>query len=298
MTIEAFRREALSAAPPEPGYRRIEVRPLTGALGAEIVGADLTRPLDDDMREEILAAFDRHLVVYFKGQGAMTPEQHIAFASIFGPLQRIPHINSIEGWPDVQIVRRMPEEKTLYIGEGFHADSTFLATPPTTVTMRAVEVPPYGGDTAFQNMYLAYETLSPGMQALLSGLKGVHSASKVFGKNADQSRFTMRRDLDTEEGDREVVHPLVRTHPRTGRKSLFINRTYLIRIDGLTEAESQPILDYLRAHAAHIAFGCRVRWENGMVLVWDNRCTHHSAIGDYNAYRYLERVTTGGEVPV
>jgi taurine dioxygenase len=297
MNMEAFRRDALEAAPGEHRYDRIQVEPLTGALGAEIKGVDLSRPLDDGTREEILAAFDRHLVIYFHGQEAMTPEQHIAFAKIFGPLQLIPHIMSIEGYPDVQIVRRQPEEKTLYIGEGFHADSTFLETPPTTVTMRAIDVPPYGGDTAFQNMYLAYETLSPGMQQLLSGLKGVHSAAKVFGSKADQSRFTMRA-MSPEEGDREVIHPLVRTHPRTGRKSLFINRTYLIRIDGLTEAESQPIIDYLRGHAAHIAFGCRVRWKNGMLLVWDNRCTHHSAIGDYNTYRYLERVTTGGEVPV
>ncbi len=297
MTFEAFRREALQAGAPEPAYRRIEVKPLTGALGAEIHGADLTRPLDDELREEILTAFYRHLVVYFPDQAGLTPEQHIEFAKIFGPLQRIPHINSIDGYPDVQIVRRMPEEKTLYIGEGFHSDSSYMDTPPTTVTMRAVQVPEYGGDTAFANMYLAFETLSPGMQALLSGMRGVHSAAKIFGSKADQSRFTMKT-MSPEEGDREVIHPLVRTHPATGRKSLFINRTYLIRIDGLTEAESQPILDYLRAHAAHIAFTCRVRWKNDMVLVWDNRCTHHSAIGDYNTYRYLERVTTGGEVPV
>lgn len=297
MSLEAFRRDALGALPPPPQYKHITVKPLTGALGAEIQGADLTRALDPEIQAEIVDAFYRHLVVYFPDQTGLTPEQHIAFASLFGPLQRIPHINSIEGYPDVQIVRRMPEEKTLYIGEGFHADSTFLPTPPTTVTMRAVEVPEYGGDTAFANMYLAYETLSPGMQALLSGLKGVHSAAKVFGKAADQSRFTMKV-MDPEEGDREVVHPLVRTHPGSGRKSLFINRTYLIRIDGMTEQESQPILDYLRAHAAHIAFTCRVRWKKDMVLIWDNRCTHHSAIGDYNTYRYLERVTTGGEVPV
>ena len=298
MTLETFRREALkAAATTAPTYNRIEVAPLTGAIGAEIRGVDLTRPLEDETRAEVMAAFHRHLVVWFKGQTGLTPEQHIDFARLFGPLQLIPHIRSIEGYPDVQIVRRMPEEKTLYIGEGFHADSTFLPTPPTTVTMRAVEVPPYGGDTAFQNMYIAYESLSPGMQVMLSGLKGVHSAAKVFGSKADQSRFTMKT-MDPAEGDREVIHPLVRTHPATGRKSLFINRTYLIRIDGLTEAESQPILDYLRVHSAQPAFGCRVKWENDMVLIWDNRCTHHSAIGDYNAYRYLERVTTGGEVPV
>jgi taurine dioxygenase len=298
MTVEpALRREALKTAPPEPEYRRIGVKPLTGALGAEITGVDLTRPLEPQVRDEILAAFHRHLVVYFHGQAGMTPEQHMEFARIFGPLQRIPHINSIDGYPEVQIVRRLPEETTLYIGEGFHTDSSYMPTPPTTVTMRAVEVPEVGGDTAFANMYLAYETLSPGMQALLSGLKGVHSAKRIFGSKADQGRFTMKA-MSPEEGDREVVHPLVRTHPATGRKSLYINQAYFIRIDGLTEAESQPIVDYLRAHAAHIAFTCRVRWRNDMVLVWDNRCTLHSAVGDYNAYRYLERVTTGGEVPV
>ena len=268
MSLETFRREALKGAAGDYPYRRITVHPLTGAIGAEIRGADLSAPIDEELREEILAAFDRHLVVYFHGQAGMSREQHIAFARMFGPLQLIPHIRSVEGYPDVQIVRREPEEKTLYIGEGFHADSTFLPTPPTTVTMRAVDVPEVGGDTAFQNMYLAFETLSPGMQQLLSGMRGVHSAAKVFGSKADQSRYSMRT-MSPEEGDREVVHPLVPTHPRTGRKSLFINRTYLLRIDGLTEAESQPIIDFLRGHAAHVAFGCRVRWSNGMVLRWE-----------------------------
>jgi alpha-ketoglutarate-dependent taurine dioxygenase len=284
-------------AQPSAGYRLISVRAATGALGAEIDGVDLTRALSAPLCEEILRAFREHLVIWFQNQD-LSASQHIGFAQLFGPLQRIPHLFSVEGHPELQIVRRLPEETSALIGESWHSDSTYLATPPSAVVMRAVEVPDHGGDTAFANLYLAYETLSPGMQQLLCGMKSVHSARRLFGSGANQERFAMR-SMPTAEGDREVAHPLVRTHPISGRKALFVNSTYTQRIAELTQEESRPLLEFLYAHAARIEFTCRVRWRRNMLLVWDNRCTHHRAIADYQGqYRYMQRVTTGGEVPV
>jgi alpha-ketoglutarate-dependent taurine dioxygenase len=279
-------------------YRILKVEPLTGALGAEIHGVDLSQPLSAPVRGEVLQALYDHLVIYFHEQEGLTRERHIEFARTFGPLQKIPHIFSVDGYPDVQIVRREPGESRRYVGEGFHADSTFMPTPPTTVTMHCIEAPEVGGDTAFANLQLAYDTLSEGMQKLVGGLRAVHSAARLFGSQARDPSKVMMKQMEPADGDAEVTHPIVRTHPGSGRKSLFVHAAYTQRIDGLTREESAPLLQFLYQHCARIEFTCRVRWRKHMVLVWDNRCTHHSAIGDYDALRYLERVTTGGEVPL
>jgi taurine dioxygenase len=279
-------------------YNILKVQPLTGALGAELSGVELAQPLSAAAREEIKRALYDHLVIYFRDQPGFTRERHLDFARMFGPLQRIPHIFSVEGYPDVQIVRREPGESRRYVGEGFHADSTFMKTPPTTVTMHCIEAPEVGGDTAFANLQLAYETLSPAMQKLIGNLRAVHSAARLFGSQAADTKNVMMKDMQTAEGDAEVTHPVVRTHPGSGRKGLFVHAAYTQRLEGFTEEESRPLLQFLYAHASRLEYTCRVRWSKNMVLVWDNRCTHHSAIGDYDALRYIERVTTGGEVPV
>jgi taurine dioxygenase len=279
-------------------YKIVQVRPLTGALGAELSGVDLARPLTPEAREEIKRALYDHLVIYFRDQRGFTRERHLELAQMFGPLQKIPHIFSVDGYPDVQIVRREPGESRRYVGEGFHADSTVMKTPPTTVTMHCIEAPEVGGDTAFANLQLAYETLSPAMQKLIGNLRAVHSAARLFGSQAEDRRNVMMKDMQVAEGDAEVTHPVVRTHPGSGRKGLFVHAAYTQRLEGFTEEESRPILQFLYSHASRLEYTCRVRWSKHMVLVWDNRCTHHSAIGDYDALRYIERVTTGGEVPV
>jgi taurine dioxygenase len=279
-------------------YKILRVQPLTGALGAELSGVELAKPLTAAAGEEIKRALYDHLVIYFRDQPCFTRERHLEFAQMFGPLQKIPHIFSVEGYPDVQIVRREPGESRRYVGEGFHADSTFLETPPTTVTMHCIEAPEVGGDTAFANLQLAYETLSPAMQKLIGNLRAVHSAARLFGSQAADTKNVMMKDMQTAEGDAEVTHPVVRTHPGSGRKGLFVHAAYTQRLEGFTEEESRPILQFLYAHASRLEYTCRVRWSKNMVLVWDNRCTYHSAVGDYDALRYIERVTTGGEVPV
>lgn len=278
-------------------YALLKIRPLTGALGAEISGVDLAKPLSEAAREEIKRALYDHLVIYFCDQPGFTRERHLEFAGMFGPLQKIPHIFSVDGYPDVQMVRREPGESRRYVGEGFHIDSTFMRTPPTTVTMHCIEAPEVGGDTAFANLQLAYETLSPPMKAFLDGQRAVHSAARLFGSKARDPGNVMMKDMAIEEGDAEITHPVVRTHPGSGRKGLFVHAAYTQRLAGFEEEESRAILQFLYGHASRLEYTCRVRWRPDMVLVWDNRCTYHSAIGDYDALRYIERVTTGGEIP-
>jgi alpha-ketoglutarate-dependent taurine dioxygenase len=278
-------------------YEILQIRPLTGALGAEIGGIDLSQPLTATARDEITRALNDHLVIYFYDQVGFSRERHLEFARMFGPLQKIPHIFSVDGYPDVQMVRREPGESRRYVGEGFHIDSTFLQTPPTTVTMHCLEAPEVGGDTAFANLQLAYETLSPAMQKFVGTLRAVHSAARLFGSKARDPGNVMMKDMAVEEGDIQVVHPVVRTHPGSGRKGLFVHAAYTQRLEGFEEDESRAILQFLYNHASRIEYTCRVRWHKNMVLVWDNRCTYHSAIGDYDALRYIERVTTGGEIP-
>ena len=279
-------------------YQILEIRPLTGALGAELTGVDLSQPLTEEACAEIKRALYDHLVIYFHEQAGFTRERHLEFARMFGPLQKIPHIFSVEGYPDVQMVRREPGESRRYVGEGFHIDSTFMPTPPTTVTMHCLEAPEVGGDTAFANLQLAYDTLSPAMKKFVDGLRAVHSAARLFGSQARDPGNVMMKDMAVAEGDAEVTHPVVRTHPGSGRKGLFVHAAYTQRLVGFEAEESQAILQFLYHHASRMEYTCRVRWRPGMVLVWDNRCAYHSAIGDYDALRYMERVTTGGEVPV
>ena len=262
-----------------PTYQRLTVAPLTGALGAEIGGVDLAKPIDAATHAEILAAFHEHQVIYFPDQ-KLSHEQHLAFCRLFGDtIIRLPQVHCLDECPDLQIVRREATETDTYVvGENWHADSTFLDRPPLGIVMRAIEVPDHGGDTAFASMYRAYEALSPRMQALLGGLKAVHSGTWVFG-SASKKRYS-NPDVDLAVGDREIVHPVVRTHPATGRKSLFINKVYVRRFEGMTEDESRPILQFLYDHIARPEFGCRVRWRNDQILIWDNRCTMHRAIAD------------------
>ena len=282
----------------EAPHRPLTVTRLTGALGAEIRGVDLAN-LDDATFAEIKALFLEHLVIYFPDQ-RLTPEEHLAFSARFGPHQPLPQIRVDETFADLQIVKREASAQELYVtGENWHADSTFMETPPLGVVMRAVDVPDVGGDTLFANMYQAYETLSPKLQQILENLHAVHTGSHIFGSKAPRlDRYDVPKDVDLDAADKETIHPVVRTHPETGRKCLFIQKTYIRRFDGMTEAESKPLLDYLIEHATHPRFQCRVRWHDGHVLIWDNRCTLHRALNDYyGKSRFLVRTTIAGDRP-
>jgi alpha-ketoglutarate-dependent taurine dioxygenase len=283
-------------------YRHIEVRPLTGVLGADIVGVDLREPLADEVWAEIRDAFADHQVILFPDQ-KLSHEQHTAFARGLGEVIRLPQLHSVEDHPDVQIIRRLATDTGRVVGENWHADSTYLDEPPRAVVMRAVDVPSYGGDTGFLSMYAAYEALSPGFKALIAPLNVVHSATRIFGSAylAQGRRFNAsgaKTEMDVELGDREVAHPLVCTHEVSGRKFLYVNKTYSQRIEGLTNEESAPILAFLYEHCARFDFTCRARWRNDQILVWDNRCTMHRAIPDYTGqHRFMTRVTIAGKRP-
>lgn len=292
-----------SAAATAPTYRHIRVEPLTGVLGAEIHGVDLREPLPPAVAQEVLAAFERHAVIVLPGQD-ISHDAHRAFAALFGPVGRVPQLHHVDGYPDVQVIRRGANDTGRVVGENWHADSTFLDEPPAAVVMRAVQVPPHGGDTGFLSTYAAYDALSPAFRAMIDRLDVVHSGTRIFGSlyRAQNRRYdatSTRLDLDVEAGDREVVHPLVCRHPRTGRRHLFVNRTYAQRFDGMTPEESAPILAFLYEQCARFELSCRVRWRANDVLVWDNRSTMHKAVPDYAGHdRLMTRVTIDGQRPV
>lgn len=285
---------------PEPiaaqEFRHLDLRPLSGTIGAEVFGVDLNH-LSAEQEAEIRTAFAQYLVLAFRRQDALTPENHIAFTELFGTMQPIAHLDHIDGYPQIQPIHRDAGDRKRVTGELFHNDSTYLPTPPIAIAMRAITLPPAGGDTAFANMQLAFDMLSPTMQELLLGLRVVHSAKRLFGSGADQSQVHMKT-MNPAEGDQELTHPLVITHPVSRRKCVFVNPAYSIRIEGLHASESDAILAFLYAHCSQIALTARVRWEPGTLVLWDNWGAHHSAIGDYEGHqRTLHRVSVGGFAP-
>ena len=276
---------------------RLEVQPIAGALGAEIHGVDLATDLDNGTIAEIRQALLDHCVVFFRDQ-SLDAQQQKRFARRFGELFVHPNYVGLQADPEIVEIRREPGD-TRVVGEDWHTDTTMVADPPMGAILYAIEAPPYGGDTLFANQYLAYETLSDGMKRLVANLRAVHSDRKVAGpqSNANRGRSTKARDDDTW---RETinVHPVVRTHPETGRKLLFVNAAYTVGFEGLTEAESQPLLDYLLAHGHRPEFTCRFRWAKGSISFWDNRCVKHLAINDSGPYRrHMRRVQISGDRP-
>jgi taurine dioxygenase len=284
------------------GPTRIEVRPMAGALGADIDGVDLSRPLDDGGFAAIERALHEHLVIFFHGQ-MLTPEQHLALTRRFGPISRSPYIKHMDEYPDIiAVLKEADERKISTFGNAWHSDFSFLEEPPMGSVLYAREVPSHGGDTLFANMYAAYEALSPGLRGVLDGLRAIHTG-KPYGIGGLPQDLAVSRSISMErnnpEADRETAHPVVRVHPATGRKALFVNSIYTTRFDGMTAAESRPLLTFLYAHATQPEFTCRLRWRQGDLAVWDNRCTMHYAINDYDGQRRLmHRTTIKGERPV
>lgn len=285
-----------------PTQATVRIERMTGALGARVFGVDLRQPLDEAQREAILKAFDQHLLLTFPEQEALWPEQHMAFSETFGPHQDLPHIPLVDGYPRLQkVFAETTHVKGQVAGQNWHSDSSFLPAPPLGVAMRAVELPEFGGDTSFVNVCLVYEALSPGLQKMLDGMRAVHSATRLFGAASRERevQVNMRDNIQQGVGDREQTHPVVRTHPRTGRKGLFINRVYAQRFEGWTAEESAPLLQYLYGLLDRPEFGIRIGWHLNMMLLWDNRFTQHRAIFDYAGQRrLLVRTTIQGETPV
>jgi taurine dioxygenase len=268
----------------------IEIQPIAGALGAEVAGVDVAEDLDEAVVGEIRQALLDYGVIFFRDQ-KLDAVRHKAFTRRFGEIFIHPNYKGVSVDPEIVDIRREPGDKKI-VGEDWHTDTTMVAEPPLGAILYAIEVPPYGGDTLFANQYLAYESLSDGLKRTLGSLRAVHSDRMVAGPQAGmnaQRSTKVREDADW----RETIslHPVVRTHPETGRKLLFVNRSYTVGFEGWTEAESKPLLDYLLEQGHRPEFTCRFRWATGSIAFWDNRCTKHLAIHDAGPFRRIMRRT-------
>lgn len=272
-----------------------EVKPVAGALGAEISGVDLSRNLADETIAQIRQALLDHLVIFFRDQD-ITPDQHLAFAKRFGETVEYPLVKGLEELPEIIPIVKLEHEKVNF-GGLWHSDTTYLDEPPMGSILLARELPPYGGDTIFANMYLAYDTLSEGMKKLLKPLRGVSVSNlpKVLATRQERIRTAAKMEPETV---LTATHPVIRTHPETGRKLLYVNGAHTIRFEGMSDKESAPLLKYLFEHQTLPEFTCRFRWEPGSIAFWDNRCTQHNPVNDYHGHkRVMHRITLAGDRP-
>ena len=276
-------------------YSYFEVKPLSGAVGAVLSGIDISEELSADAIAEIRQAWLEHLVIFFRDQ-QLSDERLMAFGRRFGDLYLHPNLAKKGPNPEVIHVVKEPDA-TRVVGAEWHTDTAHVECPPMGAILHALEVPPRGGDTLFANQYLAYEALSDGLKAALDGMKAVHNDSRVAGPNANKGRSTQTRD-DEEWTPTENAHPVIRTHPETGRKALFVNVASAHKFEGMRRAESAALLQYLFKHATRPEFTCRFNWEPGSVAFWDNRCLKHIAVNDYQGHRRdMRRVQLVGDKP-
>jgi taurine dioxygenase len=285
----------------EGAWRTISVTPQPTGFGAEITGLDLTKPLPAPVLAEVKAAWARHGVASFRDK-PLRFDQVEAFTISMGGFGKDPFIKPMAGHPNVLELRREPDEKATNFGAGWHSDWSFQESPPAATLLHSEVVPPVGGDTLFCDCSRAYEALSPTMKSMLAPLQAIHSAGRAYGTKGVFARETEKRTLQiivSEEADQSLTHPLVRTHPVTGRKALFVSPVYTVGIEGLAPAETQAILGFLFVHMTRDEFIYRHRWRPKMLLMWDNRCTMHLAEGGYDGHlRLMHRTTVAGDVPV
>lgn len=273
----------------------MEIRRIAGALGAEILGVDLSAPLSAETVDAIRQAYLEHLVIFFRDQTLDAPA-YLRFAHLMGTPVEYPFVKGIDGYPEIIEVLKLEHERTNF-GGVWHSDTAYLDEPPKGSMLLARQIPPYGGDTLFANQYLAYESLSDGMKRMLDPLVAVNSSAK-----ADVSRTREDRLRDSARDDAravyEVEHPVVRTHPETGRKALYVNVAHTTRFRDMTEEESAPLLRWLHDHQVRPEFTCRFRWEVGSLAFWDNRCALHNPVNDYHGFRRsMHRITLAGDRP-
>ena len=269
----------------------VTVRRLAGALGAEIDGVDLSANLSDGTIADIRAALNEHQVIFFRSQ-SLTPEEHIAFGSRFGPLNVHPYVSGMPGHPEIMEIIKEPQDR-LNFGGGWHSDMSFLERPSIGSILHAVDVPAWGGDTLFASQAAAYDALSPGLRKTLEGLNAVHSASREYSaQGASAQKRSSMSVAEAEGAAGEFIHPMVLVHPETGRKALYVNPAFTLKIEGWSTRESKSLLDFLFEHSRYEAFTCRFTWAKGSVAFWDNRSVWHFALNDYPGQRrHMRRVT-------
>tara|TARA_R100001480_G_scaffold86514_7_gene94133 strand:- start:733 stop:1557 length:825 start_codon:yes stop_codon:yes gene_type:complete len=271
-----------------------DVTPLAGALGAEISGIDLAQDLVPDQVTELRRLLNEHEVIFFRDQNINPGRQH-ALASCFGPLQTHPAYATIEGFPEITILESTPEKPTKI--EAWHSDMTFRQHPPQATVLKSVIIPARGGDTLWASMTAAYNALSTPMQQLLAGLVAVHDFSWGF-KESLAEPGGRERLANAVAANPPVRHPVIRTHPETGKKVIFVNSLFTTHIEGLKPNESRALLDFLFRHVVTDEFTCRFHWRPHSIAIWDNRSTQHKPVNDYfPAHRRMERITVDGDLP-
>ena len=269
--------------------------PLTGRIGAEITGVDLAEDVSDDLAAELRDALARHQVIFFRDQH-LTIEQQKRLTLAFGPMMRAPYVTPMEGEPEVIRVLKEAEEGGGVFGGDWHTDFSFLEQPPAGSLLNAVETPAVGGDTLWVSQAAAWDALPEDLQGLLLGREAIHVGKPYGAKWAppleERAGASMTMARGDPSADEERRHPAVLENPVTGRRMLFLNPTYVARLDGLSEEESRPILQAVQDHATRPDFCCRFRWSAGTLAVWDNLATQHYAVNDYRGQRRLMYRTT------
>jgi taurine dioxygenase len=288
-------------APTNAVYRHITVNKIAGSLGAEVIGVDPSLDVSDEVIAEIRAALLDNLVIAIRGL-KINPDQQLAFARRWGDIHLHPFMQGMEGYPEILAIIKRPTD-TKNFGGSWHTDQMFAPNPAMGTMLHAKEVPSAGGDTIFTNQYLAYESLSDGMKAVADRLHTVCVGDNFKSADGASRKVRYARQMadmkvkDPGNVQTTSVHPLVRTHPETGRKALYIGG-HVQHFDGMTDEESQPLIDFFMRHSIRPEFTCRVRWETGTLTFWDNRCTQHFAVNDYPAEtRIMHRITICGDQP-
>ena len=275
---------------------------LTGFMGAEIGGLDLKQPISDDLAAALRDALGAHQMIVMRDQHLSIADQK-RLTRVFGPIMQLPYVQPMEDDPEVIAVLKEASEVNVGVfGGDWHSDFSFLPNPPAGSVLNAVEVPAVGGDTVWSSQVAAYDSLPGDLRAIVDGRKAVHLGAPYGVKHAppenERSGASIKMTRGDPEADKETLHPAVVTDPVTGRRALFVNPIYTTRLDGMTEAESAPILAALFKHATRPDFSCRLRWQAGDVAVWDNRMSLHYATNDYDGVRrLLYRTTFQGPPP-
>ena len=274
----------------------MKIKQIAGALGAEISGVDLSQGVSAQLAADIRKVFLDHQVIFLRNQ-SLTPAQFLAFAKSMGEPVEYPFVKGLDGFPHIIEVKKLEHEKVNF-GGIWHSDTTYLDVPPMGSMLLSREVPPYGGDTLFANQYLAYESLSGTLQRLLDGLLGISTSAKADVSKTREDRIKSD-GKDAAPQQYRAEHPIVRTHPETGRKALYVNVAHTAGIKGMTDEESAPILNFLFAHQVKPELTCRFAWDANAIAFWDNRCAQHNPVNDYHGFRrVMNRITLKGDKPV
>ena len=273
----------------------IECRKIAGALGAEITGLSLRDSLGDAQTfAELRSLWLDHQVLFFRDQH-LSPAEFMRFAEHFGEPIEYPMVKGLPDFPKIIEVKKLEHERNAF-GAVWHSDTVYLERPPMASMLIARELPPFGGDTLFSNMYMAYESLSDGLRSTIDPLRAVNSSAKADVTRTREDR--VRSDGAEARRDYLSEHPVVRRHPETGRKALYVNPAHTVRFSSWSDEESAGLLRYLFEHQVRPEFTCRFQWQPGSIALWDNRCALHNPVNDYHGYRRLmHRITLAGDVP-